>query len=208
MPRHARVIIPGLPYHVTQRGNGRQQVFFTEADYLKYLALLRMHANQFHMDVLGYCLMPNHPHLIVIPQEEDSLARALGLTHQRYTQLFNMTYRRTGLLWQGRFHACALDEDHFWNALRYVELNSKRAHLVAHAWEYFWSSAGAHIGGVDRHHLLKPIPWIDGWDARNWRELLTLPEDGDFLATIRRRTRDNAPLGTPEFCRQFSARLR
>jgi putative transposase len=205
MPRHARVIIPGLPYHITQRGNGRQQVFFTEADYLKYLALLRMYTDQFQVDVLGYCLMPNHPHLVAIPHEEDSLARALGLTHQRYTQMFNATYRRTGLLWQGRFHACALDEEHFWRALRYVELNSKRANLVSQAWDYLWSSAAAHTGGVDRHRLLKPIPWADGWDAQAWRELLTLPEDDDFLATIRRHTRDGTPLGSSEFCRQFSA---
>lgn len=204
MPRNARVIIPGLPYHITQRGNGRQQVFFNQADYLQYLALLRTYTKQFHVDILGYCLMPNHPHLIAIPHEEDSLARALGLTHQRYTQIFNATYRRTGLLWQGRFHSCALDEDHFWQALRYVDLNSRRARLVKFAWEYLWSSAAAHIGSDDRHRLLKPIPYTDGWDAQAWQELLTLPEDEEFLSAIRRHTQNNTPLGSPEFCRQFS----
>jgi putative transposase len=130
MPRVARVVIPGVPHHVTQRGNNRQDVFYTDDDRRHYLRLL---GEQSHR-VLGYCLITNHVHLVVVPEHENSLARAIGRTHYLYTLYINRMHSRSGHLWQNRFFSCGLDEKHAYCALRYVELNPVRARIKQRAW--------------------------------------------------------------------------
>ena len=130
MPRVARIVIPGVPHHATQRGNNRQDVFFVDDDYRVYLALLRGLAEQSGLEVHAYCLMTNHVHLVATPQTETALAAAIGRTHFRYTQYVNRLHGRSGHLWQGRFCSTALDDDHFWWVMRYVERNPVRAGLV------------------------------------------------------------------------------
>jgi putative transposase len=103
MPRHSRIVIPGLPQHLTQRGNNRQDVFFVDADRVKYLELLGEQCGKHGVRVLGHCLMTNHVHLIAVPQREDSLNLAVGRTHFIYTQYINRLHGRSGHLWQGRF---------------------------------------------------------------------------------------------------------
>jgi putative transposase len=112
MARLARLVIPGIPYHVTQRGNRRQQTFFEEADYALYRDLLAQSAQMAGAQVWCYCLMPNHVHIIVVPSDEDGLRRAFADTHRRYTGYINARNRWTGHLWQGRFGAVAMDEEH------------------------------------------------------------------------------------------------
>jgi putative transposase len=146
MPRIARVVIPGCPHHVTQRGNRREDVFFTEADRLRYLELLAEYAAKDGLAVQAYCLMTNHVHLVVVPRAEASLAAALKPVHMRYTQHVNRTQRLRGRLWQGRFFSCPLDDEHLWAAVRYVECNPVRAGLLERAEHYPWSSAAAHCG--------------------------------------------------------------
>src|SRR4051812_9724029 len=141
MPRRPRVVVPGVPHHVTQRGNNQQLVFFSNADFQLYLNLIEKHAVRHGLGVLGYCLMPNHVHLIVVPESDESLARALGGTHSDYALAVNASSTRTGHLWQNRFFSCPMDEGHAWRALRYVDLNPVRAGLVGTAWEWPWSSA-------------------------------------------------------------------
>jgi putative transposase len=129
MARLPRVVIPGIPHHVTQRGNGRQQTFFEDGDYALYLDLLAQAAERAHAEVWSYCLMPNHVHIILTPSDEDGLRRAFGELHRRYTGYINARRRTTGHLWQGRFSSVAMDEPHFVTALRYVALNPVRARL-------------------------------------------------------------------------------
>jgi len=146
MPRVARYIFAGVPHHVTQRGNRRGRVFFSEADHRVYLTWLSEYATQHEVDVLAYCLMSNHVHLVLVPVARNSLHLALRRLHLRYAQRVNRAHEWKGHLWQGRYFASALDEAYFWAAIRYVELNPVRAGMVEQAEDYPWSSAQAHCG--------------------------------------------------------------
>ena len=134
MPRLARIVIPGAAHHVVQRGNNRQDVFFVDDDRRAYLALPAEYSRRYDVRVLGWCLMSNHVHLIVRPGKADSLAKGIGRTHFRYAQYINRLHGRSGHLWEGRFHTCALDEEHFRTAMRYVEQNPVRARIKRRPW--------------------------------------------------------------------------
>ena len=149
MVRLPRLVLPGIPYHVTQRGNRRERTFFEEADYALYRDLLAQAAESAGAEIWCYCLMPNHVHVVVVPADEDGLRRTFAETHRRYTGFINARSRWTGHLWQGRFGAVAMDEDHLANAVRYVSFNPVRARLVERAKDWKWSSVGAHIAGKD-----------------------------------------------------------
>ena len=193
------MVIPGCPHHVTQRGNNRSDVFFVNDDRRVYLELLMDHSSQFGLDVVAYCLMTNHIHLVVIPEQADSLAKAVGRTNLRYTQYINHLHGRCGHLWQDRFFSSALDEQHFWKALAYVERNPVRAGMVSHAWEYPWSSASAHVEGMDATRLLDLEKWLDMLGGADWRETLTIPQDEQFVSRLRRWTNRGCPLGSDSF---------
>lgn len=139
MARLARIAAPGIPYHVTQRGNRRQPVFFQEDDYRAYLQELWRQSERFGLRIWAYCLMTNHVHLIAVPDHEQSLARGLGETHRRYTRRVNFREGWRGYLWQGRFGSVPLDELHLIAAMRYVERNPVTAGLVSRAEDYPWS---------------------------------------------------------------------
>jgi putative transposase len=149
MARLARVVISGIPHHVTQRGNGRARTFFCDADYALYRDLLAEHCAAASVEVWAWCLMPNHVHLILTPSDRDGLRRALAAIHRRYAGEIHRRLQITGHFWQGRFGAVAMDEAHLAAALRYVSLNPVRAGLVARAADWRWSSARAHTTGED-----------------------------------------------------------
>ena len=131
MARMARLVVPGHPHHLTQRGARRMAVFFGDEDYRAYLALLAEWCDAADTRVWAYCLMPNHIHLILVPATEDGLRAALGETHRRYTRRVNAREGWRGHLWQERFHSFAMDEDYLLACARYVELNPVRARLAA-----------------------------------------------------------------------------
>ena len=103
MARLARLVVPGLPHHVTQRGNRREQTFFEEGDYALYRDLLADSSVRARTAVWAYCLMPKHAHLILVTVDEDGLRRKLADLHRRYTGFVNARARTTGHLWQGRY---------------------------------------------------------------------------------------------------------
>ena len=103
MARLARVVIPGYPHHVTQRGTRRQPTFFCDGDYEIYMDLIAQWCGTWGVEVWVYCLMPNHVHLIVVPESEEGLCRAIGEAHRRYTRHVNFREGWRGHLWQGRF---------------------------------------------------------------------------------------------------------
>jgi putative transposase len=103
MSRLARMVVPGLPHHVTQRGNRREAIFFEDGDQQLYCEMLAEQLRRFSVEVWAYCLMPNHVHLILTPQGADGMSRALGEAHRRYTNLINARGRWTGDLFQSRF---------------------------------------------------------------------------------------------------------
>src|SRR5579862_9541652 len=121
MGRPARTVAPDCAHHVTQRGNNGQTIFFNPADRRRYLRLLAEHSERERLDILGYCLMTNHVHLVVIPQTPEALARTLRRAHAEYAQETNHYQDRRGHLFQNRFYSCVMDRLHQWRALRYVE---------------------------------------------------------------------------------------
>jgi REP element-mobilizing transposase RayT len=145
MTRIARVIVPGLPHHVTQRGNRGERVFLGNDDYALYHDWMAQSCARFGVSVWAYCLMPNHVHLILAPGDDMGLALAMGRTHRLYAGYFNARARQTGHLFQGRFGSVAMDEDHLMLAARYVALNPVRARLVAEASDWPHSSVRAHL---------------------------------------------------------------
>lgn len=147
MSRIARIVVPGIPHHVTQRGNRRDPVFFEDGDFRHYIALLSAAAKKARTEVWAYCLMPNHVHLILVPSHEDGLRATLGDAHRRYTRFINARNKWTGHLWQGRFGSVAMDEDHLFHGVRYVSLNPVRANLVRRARDWRWFCVRAHLAG-------------------------------------------------------------
>ena len=130
MPRIARVVVPRYPHHVTQRGNRRQQTFFCDDDYRAYLRLMAEWCKRCVVEIWAYCLMPNHVHLIAVPNSEDGLRQGIGEAHRRYTRRVNFRERWRGHLWQGRFASFVLDDNYLPAATRYVEMNPVRAGMV------------------------------------------------------------------------------
>ncbi len=198
MPRIPRVVVPGLPHHVTQRGNRREDVFFCDADRRKYLELVLEYSLQFGLEVLAYCIMTNHIHLVCVPLLATSLAKVFKPVHSRYAQYFNKRLGICGRLWQDRFFSCPMEEDHLWAAIRYVERNPVRAGMVAKAEDYPWSSAPAHCGlGLDP--ILSSLPELRPAQTANWSSWLAGSEDEDLLARIRLHTRTGRPIGDEQF---------
>lgn len=167
MPRAARLVLPGMPHHVTQRGNRRQPTFLCEADYALYLGLLRHWSRKSGTRVWAWCLMPNHVHLVLMPVLEDGLRATLAPLHRRYTWEINQREGWRGHLWQDRFASFPMDDGHVHACLRYVELNPVRAGLVEGAEEWPWSSARAHLG-IAADGLTDMAPGrarVDDWRA-------------------------------------------
>jgi putative transposase len=160
MARLPRVVVPGHPHHVTQRGNRRSRVFFEDGDYALYIDLLSEAAVKAKTEIWCYCLMPNHVHLIAVPSDKDGLRDTFADAHRRYTGYINARFRATGHLWQGRFGSVVMDESHLFYAVRYVSLNPVRAKLVPQAQAWRWSSVAAHLSGKD-DKLVKVAPILD-----------------------------------------------
>jgi len=200
MPRNARCVLPGLPYHVTQRGSNRQRVFFAPSDYKMYLSLVRDQIEDSGTRILAYCLMTNHVHLVVVPERADSLAVLFRRVHGRYAQYLNTRRRRTGHLWQQRFFSCPLSESRHWVAIRYVEQNPCRALMASAPGLYRWSSAGVHLGEAkDRLGLLDVAYWQKAGGPETWRELHASGDGTGEVALLRRCTYAGRPFGDEEF---------
>ena len=158
MPRRPRLAVPGIPWHIIQRGNNRDACFYDEMDYRYYLETLKEQADKYQCRIHAYVLMTNHVHLLVTPEAVDSAALMMKYLGQRYVQYINRTYRRSGTLWEGRFKSClAQDETYVLTCHRYIELNPVRASMVDHHRDYVWSSYLANAEG-QHNPLLTPHP--------------------------------------------------
>lgn len=208
MARLARVVVPGTPHHVTQRGNSRRVIFESDSDRSVYLDLLRDYCRLHHLSLAGYCLMSNHVHLIVIPARADSLFRTLKHAHGRYAAYFNVRHAASGHVWQGRYYSCPLDMPHFWAALRYTELNPVRAGMVAEPDAYPWSSAAAHGRYDVTDASLEMALWHQSWTPDAWRGYLESTRSEAEADAIRRNTHTGRPLGAPDFVAGLEKALR
>jgi putative transposase len=142
MARMARLVVPGYPHHVRQRGNRRQKTFFCADDYDYYLDQLSEFSKNHGTEVWAYCLMPNHVHLAMVPSEDDGLGATLGEAHRRYTRHVNFRHGWRGHLWQERFHSFVMDESYLMATVRYVERNPVVTRLCRKPQDWKWSKAG------------------------------------------------------------------
>jgi putative transposase len=205
MPRIHRIQVPDVPYHVTQRGNARQQVFFETQDYALYLDLLSRASEAAGLRVWAYCLMPNHVHLLVLPTGENSLAQAMCRTHADFARYFNLRNRACGHVWQARYFSTPLDDAHLWQAMAYVERNPVRASLVPHAEEYAWSSARLRRSGAAG--LVDLAVWERQYDWHRWKKVLeTSIAEEAFGQRLQETSRRGRPLGDPAFVQDLERR--
>ena len=204
MARLPRLVLPGIPHHITQRGNRRERTFFEDGDYALYLDLLAEAAGRSGVEIWSYCLMPNHVHVIATPSDEDGLRRTFRYVHRHYTGYINARLRVTGHLWQGRFSSVAMDEPHFVTALRYVALNPVRARLTARAKDWEWSSTRALIAGED-DHVVRVAPALE----RVGDFAAFLGEEFDEAlgyAALRKAESVGRPVGSAEWLADMEAR--
>jgi len=197
MARIARAVAPGIPHHVTQRGNRRQQTFFNDEDYQFYLVLMSEWCMTFQVDVWAYCLMPNHIHLIAVPETKDGLNLAIGEAHRRYSRRINFREGWRGHLWQGRFSSFILDDRYLLACTKYVELNPVRAGLVKKPEDWPWSSAGSHMNGKD-DILVKTKPLLEIAN-KPWEMFLVSDTQEQEIALLRKHERTGRPLGGDSF---------
>jgi len=196
MPRVSRVEAVGYPHHVIQRGNRRQEVFFREKDKVDYLEILKLQSVLFGLKVWAYCLMDNHVHLIVVPEKEGSMTKAIGETHRLYTRMINFRKGWRGYLWQGRFKSFPMDSDYLYYCVRYVECNPLRAGIVKYPEEFKFSSARIHISKksdeiLETFYLCKQI--------KDWRKYLKEANDEERMRIFHQHILTGRPLGEEKF---------
>lgn len=196
MARISRIVVPGYPHHVTQRGVRSMDVFDSDEDRYVYLGFLSEEAKRFGLDIHAWCLMTNHVHFVATPQTETSLARGFGEAHRRYTRMKNLALQVRGYLFQGRFNSSVLDENHLLAAVRYIEMNPVKAGMVAFAWDYPWSSAAFHTGKKDSDPLVKDRS-MSGM-ITNWETYLD-KEVSSEVEQIRLATQTGRPAGNDLF---------
>ncbi|HPR64709.1 MAG TPA: transposase [Thermoanaerobaculia bacterium] len=197
MARIARVVVPNIPHHVTQRGNRNQQVFFQNQDYEKYLSLLKTYTEIHNVSIWAYCLMPNHVHLIAVPHDKEGLTGAIREVHRRYTRMINFRYEWRGHLWQSRYASYPMDQHHLLAAARYIERNPVSANIVARPEDWEWSSARHHLGIqigdlISKDDLLPSL-------INQWTYFLASNVEESDISIMKRHQNTGRPLGDKMF---------
>lgn len=148
MPTGPRFLLPHACYHIITRGNQRQPVFLDEKDYGAYMDRLKRYKKRYGFLLYGFCLMPNHVHLIGQPKETDKLAKFMHGLSRSYTAYFNKRYEKVGHLWQGRYISKVITKGGYLiDCIQYIEYNPLRANLANVAPEYRWSSYKERVAG-------------------------------------------------------------
>jgi putative transposase len=210
MPRRSRIIVPGIPLHLIQRGNNRQACFFADEDYLFYLDWLEDYAKRADCLIHAFVLMTNHVHLLLTPENPDSAGNLMKQLGQRYVQYINRSYKRSGTLWEGRFRSCIIQQqEYLFSCQRYIEMNPVRAGIVQHPGEYKWSSyqanrQGKGFGFIQRHSLYQGLGRTDAERRMAYRELFRYELESGEIDKIRKATNGNFALGNKRFQQEIS----
>ncbi len=213
MPRRPRIIVPGNPLHIIQRGNNGQPCFLADEDYLFYQPWLEEHAKSSRCSAHAFVFMTNHVHLLLTPKNTDSAAKLMKRLGQRYVQYINRTYKRSGTLWEGRFRSCIIQQqDYLFVCQRYIEMNPVRVGMVQHPGDYRWSSYGANGQGetsslIEPHFLYKEFGEMDEERQQSYRELFRQELDPGEIDKIRKATNGNFSLGDNRFNTEISEML-
>ena len=214
MPRRSRLIYPGVPLHIIQRGNNRQACFFADEDYCVYLDWLSKYAAQSGCLIHSFVLMTNHVHILLTPENDSSAGDLMKRLGQRYVQYINRTYKRSGTLWEGRFRSCIIQQENYLlTCQRYIELNPVRAEMVEHPGEYRWSSYGTNARGensavVTRHPLYLLLGKTEQERQAAYLELFRYHLDPKIIDSIRRSTNGNFALGNDRFQNEIAQALK
>lgn len=213
MPRRARLVLPGVPLHIIQRGNNRRACFFSDPDRSYFLDRMFESARVSGCDVHAYVLMTNHFHLLVTPWASDAAGQMMKGLGQRYVQYVNRTYRRSGTLWEGRFRSCLTgEEDYVLACYRYIELNPVRARMVSEPALYRWSSyranaQGEHNPGLVSHPIYTRMGPCAAERQANYRRLVDSDLTPELIEEIRQATHGNYALGSGRFTREVELAL-
>lgn len=213
MPRRPRILVPGVPVHIIQRGNNRSTCFYADEDYRFYLDHLDEQARKHGCLIHAYCLMTNHVHVLLTPAGLDSLGQMMKGLGQRYVQYVNRTYRRSGTLWEGRFRSCLMqDEAYVLACYRYIELNPVRAGMVEHPAQYRWSSYRTNAQGEENavctaHRLYLALALDDAARQAAYRELFRFALEPGLVDQLREATNGNFALGNTRFIAEIEQAL-
>lgn len=209
MPRSPRIVIPGVPHHVVQRGNRRQPIFFSDADRSRYVEWLADGCQRFGTTCLAWCLMDNHVHLVLVPSTTDGLRGPIASAATRLSQRINLMQQTSGHLFQGRYASYAMDDAHLMVALRYIENNPVTAGLARSAEEWRWSSAAAHVARrpdrlVSGGELADAIP---NWRAMLARGLEAADEEDESAVSIEQALLSGRPRAAPAWLAAHAAEI-
>jgi putative transposase len=206
MPRVARIVVKDYPHHIVQRGNNRQNVFFDDQDKEYYLELLKKYSKECSSCIKAYCLMTNHIHILMVPRQDNSLAKTMQKVSLRYTQYINKKFKRTGRLWECRFHSAIVDtEPYLWTVCRYIERNPVRAKMVEKPGDYVWSSARFQISNR-KSDFLEPV-WKDAVDREEYKKFLNIPGEKEENEMVKKRTFEGKPIGSESFTKKLAEML-
>ncbi len=203
MPRPDRFTPAGVPVHVTQRGNFRHPVFSAEYDYRLMLELLERYSVDYGNRVIGYCLLSNHFHLVVIPDRDDGVSKMMMALTSKFARTLNERSQRQGHVWQGRFGSASMSENHYRTALAYVDLNPVGAGITRDATMYRWSSAAAHAGLCAYPSFLDVLEFSRMYTALDWAEILGAKLREEHVEELRKATRVGTVSGEPEFVKKM-----
>jgi len=207
MPRIARIVHAGYPHHIIQRGNNRQSIFWNDQDRRLYLMLLKKYSKLCECKIHAYCLMTNHVHILAVPQHNLSLSKMMQKISLTFTQHINRKYRRTGRLWECRFHSALVDTDaYFLTVCRYIERNPTRAKMVNKPTEYPWSSAKTNTS-QNSDNIIEPI-WNTYVEREEYIRFLNKNEEKEEIELIAKSTITGKPIGTEKFLTQIEKTLR
>jgi putative transposase len=213
MPRRPRLVAADVPLHIIQRGNNRQNCFFSSSDYLVYLDMLMTASTKNECRIHAYVLMSNHIHLLISPAHEKAAAEMMKSLGERYVQYVNRNYNRMGTLWEGRYKSCPVqDEQYLLICHKYIELNPVRAGMVMHPSLYKWSSYRCNAHG-ETNSMITPHPIYTALgldpDVRTfaYRTLFQDSLADKDLASIRDATNYNYVLGNLQFAECMAVAL-
>lgn len=211
MSRHPRLVMPGVPLHIIQRGNNRMPCFFKRSDYMVYLAMLAAAAARSECRLHAYVLMSNHIHLLATPLGPTSAAAMMKQVGQDYVQYVNRTYSRFGTLWQGRYRSCLVqDESYFLVCQRYIELNPVRARIVSEPGDYEWSSYRANAEGAKNTVITPHVSYLaispfDDERRAAYKDLFNQAISADTMDEMRRATNGNRAIGSMAYMDDIGA---
>lgn len=196
MARQARITLDNSPHHITQRGNRGELVFFEKGDFQSYIDTLKEQCDRFNVKILSYCLLPNQIHLLVTPQNGETLARAIGETHRRYTNMINKRNNWRGHLFQDRFFSYVCDETYSLRAMRFIENMPVISGIAPKPESYLWSSARDRIKVTQDSFVAQPKNFHA---VQDWSAFLERSMDVTELKEIERHLQTGRPRGHDTF---------